>query len=125
MPNFVLNRNYALRSLMGHIIDFKKGEPTYVPHICAKEAVAIGAECVDEKVDVLGPEEEPVVPLTPGEREQALIAAFRLLEERNGRSDFDASGAPSMKAVEKIVDFEVNKAELNALWVGYRAEAGQ
>ena len=125
MPTFVLNRNYSLRSLMGHMIDFKKGTPTYVPPICSKEAIAIGAECVDDKIDVLGPEEAPVTVLTPGEREEALIAAFRMLEERNGRGDFDASGAPTLKAVEKIVEFEVNKAELNALWVGYRAEAGQ
>ena len=44
MPDFVLNRNYALRSLTGHSINFVKGKPCYVPPAVVKEAVAIGAE---------------------------------------------------------------------------------
>jgi hypothetical protein len=124
MPEFVLNRNHSMRSLYGHIIDFKKGQPTYVPPICAREAASIGAECVDGKVDPLGPEAEIVAPMSPDERQENILAAFKLLEERNGRSDFTGNGVPATPALEKILGFDVDKKEINPLWAAYRAEQG-
>lgn len=124
MPEFVLNRNYSMRSLYGHVIDFKKGQPVYVPPICAREAASIGAECVDGKVDVLDPENEPAVPMAPDERQENIIAAFKLLEERNGRSDFTGNGSPAIPALEKILGFDVDKKEIAPLWAAYRAEQG-
>lgn len=124
MPEFVLNRNYSMRSLYGHIIDFKKGQPTYVPPMCAREAASLGAECVDGKVDVLDAEAEAEVPMSPDERQESIIAAFKRLEERNGRSDFTGNGSPAVPALEKILGFDVDKKEINPLWVAYRAEQG-
>lgn len=124
MPEFVLNRNYSMRSLYGHVIDFKKGQPVYVPPICAREAASIGAECVDGKVDVLDPEAKVEVPMAPDERQENIIAAFKLLEERNGRNDFSASGSPALPALEKILGFDVDKKEIAPLWSAYRAEQG-
>ena len=124
MPEFVLNRNYSMRSLYGHVIDFKKGQPTYVPPICAREAASIGAECVDGKVDVLGDEVQLEVPMSPDERTESIIAAFKLLEERNGRNDFTGNGSPAVPALEKILGFDVDKKEVNSLWAAYRAEQG-
>lgn len=124
MPEFVLNRNYSMRSLYGHVIDFKKGQPVYVPPICAREAASIGAESVDGKIDVLDPEAEPVAPMSLDERQESIIAAFKLLEERNGRNDFTGSGSPAVPALEKILGFDVDKKEVNPLWAEYRAEQG-
>jgi hypothetical protein len=124
MPEFVLNRDYTMRTLYGHVIDFKKGQPTYVPPICAREAAAIGAEGVDGKVDVLDPEEQPVIPMSPEDREESIIAAFKVMQERNERNDFTASGGPSIKALEKILEFDVDKREVDTLWAGLRAEQG-
>lgn len=122
MPNFVLNRNHTLRTTLGHIIDFKKGAATYVPPACVKAAVAIGAVCPDEEINVLDPEKAPPIPLAPEERESQIIAAFKLLEERAQRGDFNAAGAPTKTALVKILDFEVEKKEIDALWTGYTAE---
>lgn len=124
MPEFVLNRNYSMRSLYGHVIDFKKGQPVHVPPICAREAASIGAECVDGKVDVLGDEMPDLVPMSPDEREESIVAAFKLLEERNGRNDFTGNGGPAVPALEKILGFDVDKKEVNSLWAAYRAEQG-
>lgn len=124
MPEFVLNRNYSMRTLHGHIIDFKKGEPVYVPPICARQAASIGAECVEGKVDPLEPEAPPPVELPPDERRESIIAAFKLLEERGARNDFNASGTPAKPALDKILDFEVDKKEYEPLWIAYRAEQG-
>lgn len=122
MPNFVLNRNYSLRTLVGHIIDFKKGAVTYVPPACVKDAVAIGAVCPDGEVDVLDPEETVAVPLSVEERQEKIIAAFKVLEERAQRNDFTAAGSPTKAALIKELGFDSEKKEYEPLWVAYTAE---
>lgn len=124
MPEFVLNRDHTMRSLMGHVINFKKGEPVYVPPVCAREAASIGAECVEGKVDPLGPEIEAPIELAPDERRDSIVTAFKMLEERDARNDFNASGVPTKPALAKILGFEVDKKEYEPLWVAYRAEQG-
>jgi hypothetical protein len=124
MPEFVLNRNHSMRSLYGHIVDFKKGQPVYVPPICAREAASIGAECVDGKVDVLDPEAPVVVPMSPDERQENILTAFKLMEERAQRGAFSASGIPAKNSLEKILGFGVDKKEFEPLWTAYVVEKG-
>jgi hypothetical protein len=124
MPEFVLNRNHSMRSLFGHVIDFKKGQPVYVPPICAREAASIGAECVGGKVDVLDPEAAAVIPMSPDERQENILAAFKLMEERGQRSDFAASGTPNKAALAKLLGFDVDKKEYETLWTAYVVEKG-
>ena len=125
MPDFVLNRDYALRSLTGHMINFKKGEPVFIPPICVKEAVAIGAQPVDGPVDVLDPEvTESIVP-EGAERKDLIFAAFEDLEAKNEREEWTASGMPTSKALEKTLGFEVDSKERNALWIEYRASKAE
>lgn len=122
MPEFVLNRNYTLRSLNGHIITFTKGEPAYVPPVCVKEALLIGAEPTGEAIDILDPEKAPPVPMSAAEREEAIIAAFGMLEDRNDSRDFSGNGIPTKVAVEKLVEFDVLKKEIDSMWVAYVAD---
>ena len=120
MNLFVLNRNYTLRTTMGHSIEFKKDEPTFVPRIVQKEAVAIGALPADgDAPNVLAPEIS--TPQYSVEEQMAQIqTAFELLIERNDSKDFTGSGVPSVKAVERIVGFSVDRADLNAAWAEYK-----
>lgn len=121
MPEYVLNRNYIHRSTMGFTVAFKKGEPTFVPQMIEREVRAFGAERVDgNNVDVLDPETKVVSDPTGDDREALLVAAFDELVERNNSKDFTGSGAPNMKAVEKIVGFDVDKTELVEAWNAYR-----
>ena len=84
MPYFVLNRNYALQG-HGHSINFVKGDPCWVPVALVKEAVGIGAECLDdEPVQVLEPEKEVEPELSFEERETLMFAAFDQILARNG-----------------------------------------
>lgn len=123
MSEFVLNRNYTHRSTSGHIINFIKGEPVYVPPVCRREVTMIGAVSMDEAIDVLDPEKEQKPDVTPDERREALIKAFKFLQERNHRGDFTGQGAPSISALKKIVeDFEIDKKEVEELWTAYREE---
>lgn len=121
MPDFVLNRNHVLASLTGHMINFVKGEPTWVPAVCVKEAVAIGAQPIDGPVDVLPPETVEVSTPEGEERKQLVFAAFEDMEAKNVRDDWTASGMPRDKALEKVLGFVIDNKERNALWIEYRA----
>ena len=122
MAEYVLNRNYVLRSMTGHSVNFVKNVPTFVPALIEREARGIGAERVDgANPDMLDPESPEVAPLSHDERAEQIRTAFALLTERNDSKDFTGAGVPSVKAVEKLVDFDVDRNEVVALWQAYRA----
>ena len=122
MAEYVLNRNFVLRSMTGHSVNFVKNDPTFVPALIEREARGIGAERVDgANPDMLDPESPEVAPLSHDERAEQIRTAFALLTERNDSKDFTGAGVPSVKAVEKLVDFDVDRNEVVALWQAYRA----
>jgi hypothetical protein len=120
MPTFVLNRNYTLQSTYGHIINFKKGEPTHVPPLLVKECVQIGAEQTDGVPDVLGDEKE-AVQLTLSERQELLKEAFKDIVSKNDPEDFSAQGAPRVDAVEKSLNMKFTRAEILEAWQVFKA----
>ena len=122
MAEYVLNRNFVLRSMTGHSVNFVKNVPTFIPALIEREARGIGAERVDgANPDMLDPESPEVAPLSHDERAEQIRTAFALLTERNDSKDFTGAGVPSVKAVEKLVDFDVDRNEVVALWQAYRA----
>ena len=122
MAEYVLNRNFVLRSMTGHSVNFVKNVPTFVPALIEREARGIGAERVDgANPDMLDPETPEVAPLSHDERAEQIRTAFALLTERNDSKDFTGAGVPSVKAVEKLVDFDVDRNEVVTLWQAYRA----
>jgi hypothetical protein len=123
MPEYVLNRNYLLRSTLGFTIQFEKGVPAYVPPPVEREAVSIGAERVDgDNPDVLPPEAPEAVSMSDDERRAALYAAFDKIAARNDSKDFTGQGVPTAKAVEKLVPFDVERVELNTMWQQYKVK---
>ena len=122
MAEYVLNRNFVLRSMTGHSVNFVKNVPTFVPALIEREARGIGAERVDgANPNMLDPESPEVAPLSHDERAEQIRTAFALLTERNDSKDFTGAGVPSVKAVEKLVDFDVDRNEVVTLWQAYRA----
>ena len=122
MAEYVLNRNFVLRSMTGHSVNFVKNVPTFVPALIEREARGVGAERVDgANPDMLDQESPEVAPLSHDERAEQIRTAFALLTERNDSKDFTGAGVPSVKAVEKLVDFDVDRNEVVALWQAYRA----
>lgn len=119
MPDMILNRNYDLRSLAGRAINFTKGVPVYVPPECVKEALAIGAEGVDEKLNFLDPEKIEDVPLSTGEIKALAVEAFAELEATNNRDDFTAQGLPTPTAIEALVGVKLTNQMRDDLWVEY------
>ena len=122
MPEYVLNRDFVLRTTMAHTIAFKKGEPTWVPPIIEKEAIAIGAERADNgKTDILVPEANGKSQMTFEELREALFTAFDLLVEKNESDDFTAQGVPKVAVVEKMIETDIDRKELVEAWTEYRA----
>ena len=125
MFEFVINRTFTLRTTNG-VISFVKGEPTLVPASMVRDTIAIGGIRADgSEVDTSEPV-EPTKPVVTGlEREDDLFAAFALLIEKNDSKDFTGQGVPSVKAVEKIVSFDVDRAELIEAWTEYKVKTAE
>jgi hypothetical protein len=105
-----LNRRHSLGSTLGHRILFEKNKQTPVPKVLLEEALAIGAERVDGQAAFA----EPVAgaqPLSPEARATAIRKALDEVVAKNDRDDFTAAGNPSLKALEKITNFRVDKLE--------------
>lgn len=118
---FTLARNKTVATLSGHSIEFKKGEPTYVPREAWDEVIAIGAVPED---DVPEETSKPEAPQDPDERREKLFEAFDAIMLRKGRDDFSATGVPNAKAVKALVGFDVDNRERLTAWEKYKEERG-
>lgn len=122
MPLYTLNRDYTLRNTKG-TISFVKGEPTNVPPYMVMDVVGIGAEAVGASTPSLVPQDDAVVTTPAGhEREGQLMTAISLLVEKNDSADFTATGCPSVKALENVLGFDVDRSEVVDAWKKFNAE---
>lgn len=121
MPLYTLNRDFTLRSTSG-VISFIKDEATHVPPFMEMEVVGIGAVAVDKPTPSLVPRDAPVADAPQGtEREEQILTAISLIVEKNDSKDFTSTGTPSVKAVEAILGFDVDRPEVTAGWAAYKA----
>ena len=125
MPLYTLHRTHTLRSTFG-VISFSEDEPTMVPPILEREVVAIGGRRVEgDNPSVLDDEKVEPLPLSFDERRDEIFAAFKLLVEANESKDFTGAGVPTVAAVKKLVDTEVDRNEIVALWGEFRIQADE
>lgn len=111
---FTLGRNRIFASVMGHTIEFVKGEATHVPNECHAEVMAIGA--IPEE-DI--PEQELQAnerPRDPTAVERAVFAVFEKMVLRNDSTEFSAGGMPHPKSLEKHLGWKVDARERDDLW---------
>ena len=117
---FVLNRNRTYASTMGHSIEFKKGEPTYVPPALWAEVQTIGA-VPEEEI----PEDETVKtnePTDPHKRTEDILAAIELVATRNTRDDFGANGSPHVRALAVVLGWKPTPQERDLLWARFQVD---
>lgn len=114
----VLNRDHVLATTRGHVIAFRKGEPTNVPRVLVSEALAIGAQPADgSEPEVPGDDKKaPKAPNDPAERGPLILAAIEKIVASNERKDFTAAGSPTVKSVERELGFDVDAREITAAW---------
>lgn len=120
MPKYVLNRNFTLSNTKG-TITFEKGVPTNVPPYMEMDVVGIGAEAADGNTPSLVPVDAEQVDKPEGEdRKGQMFVAFEMLVERNESKDFTGSGVPTVKAVEAILGFDVERSEVLGAWAEFK-----
>lgn len=122
MPQYKLNRDFVLRNTKG-VITFTKGEPTNVPTYMEMDVVAIGGEAVSKATPSLVPQDAPEKDNPQGEdRAAQILTAISLLVEKNDAADFTGSGTPSVKAVEGILGFDIDRSEVVEGWKKFNAD---
>jgi len=114
----VMDRNYTVRSTLGHMVSFTKGEPIQVPQIMVRSCGEHGARRTDGD-DVFAP--PPEAPrqkqaVDPGERLEDVRAAIERIIERNDINDFTAGNSPKTPAVSKEVGYKVDYTEVTKAW---------
>ena len=121
MPYYILNRNYNLHTTLGGA-EFVKGKPTWVIPEIEKAVIGIGGVRADgETPEFLDePVSAPVLSPVGIERQDALFTAFQILSDRNESRDFTAQGVPTVKAVEKLTSFDVDRGEVVEEWNNFK-----
>ena len=116
MTEVVSNRNFTLATTKGHIIFFKKGQPTMCPNLILEDAIAVGILPTDDS-DLPGGEDSVLpVEATGSARIQQIRDIIEALMRRNGRGDFTASGIPQKKVVEGALGYRIDETELGRVW---------
>lgn len=117
---FTMNRDRVVASTSGHVIGFKKGEPTYVPPEARKDVLEAGGSPEDDEYDPDPKKPEgPKVPVDPTERRKAVFAVFERLVLRNKREDFTGNNIPSNKVMKTELGWELPAAECGVLWTEF------
>lgn len=125
-----LNRNHTLRSTLGHIIAFKKNEPTGVPDELVGQAREIGAEPASEKdmkkfADMRDREIAETVDapeLSAADRKATIQKAYAKIVKRNRSSEFTAGGAVHANALSQEVGFKVEIRERDEAAAEHQAQ---
>lgn len=116
---FTLNRN-AILSDGGHIIEFVKDKPVYVPPMLHKQALELGAT-PSQKLAEPEPPKTPAAPTNPDDYEKAVFEAFEVLSKRNKRGDFTSGGEPNVSAVKDVLGWAIDANERDELWTKFLA----
>ena len=125
MPlEMMMHRNRIVRTLSGHTIGFKKGEPISVPDVAVKECLAVGAILANGEElpeSVIDSDEPKVVdiPKTPQERRKRIEKLFKemVADPEPHRTHFTASGRPRSNWVSSTLGFDVPAQEIEEVWM--------
>ena len=114
----VLDRNYTVPSVLGHMITFKKGQPTPVPKIMMRTCAQAGAKCLAPDVDPFAENAETKkdFPVDPSQRLEDIGHAIDTLVVRNQRGDWSAGNKPKFQSVSEIVGYRVDQTEVARAW---------
>ena len=114
----VLDRNYTVRSTLGHMITFKKDVSIAIPAVMVRSCAEAGAKRVDGGDAFVAPKatEQPTQPIDPGQRMDDVRAAIEQMVERNDVNDFTAGGSPKTSAVTAEVGYKIDRNEVARAW---------
>lgn len=120
-------RSFTLQTLSGHSITFEgPTKPVMVAPEAVKEALASGAATADgsllDRSGVTKDRLERVADEPVGEEREGLIKmAMSDMVAINNADDFDANGAPKLRALNALLPFKATSDERSALWAEVKA----
>jgi hypothetical protein len=114
----VLDRNFTVRSTLGHMITFTKNVPISIPTVMVRSCAEIGAKRVDGADAMPAEIEEAKLaqPIDPGHRLEDVRAAIEQIIERNDIDEFTAGGTPKTAAVTSEVGYKIDRTEVIRAW---------
>ena len=123
MPTMVMPRNFVVRTIYGHVLEFRKNEPIQVPQDLRviEECMTYGAVHVDEaeEAEYMAPKDPdsniPNDPIERVERIRSLMKGMRDNENQH-RGHFTAGNRPAVKYVTETLGFEVSADEIKTYW---------
>ena len=118
---FITYRNRTVSSTSGLSVEFKKGEPTYVPPPMYNDVIAAGAVPEEEIPEDELPKGKPT-PEQLAEREKQMSAAFAKLVDANSREDFTSGGTPTQAAMSRELGWTPSAKERDAAWAKFLAD---
>lgn len=113
-----LDRNFTVRSTLGHMITFKKDEPLTIPAVMVRTCAEVGARRVDG-VDAMAAEiveAKSAQPIDPGHRLEDVRAAIERIVERNDVDEFTAGGTPKTAAITSEAGYKIDRTEVITAW---------
>lgn len=115
MPKMKMDRDFTIRSTVGHTLGFKAGKEMAVPPVLVNECLKYGAVyCEGEKA----PKQCKSKKSSPDgdDRVAAVANAMESIFVRNDREDFTGSGSPDLKALSLEAGFKVDVKERDKAW---------
>lgn len=117
--DMVSQRDFVLRTRMGHTIRFEATKPTPVPDAAYSEALAHNIVPVVVP-DADSPQGRVEANITGTLRDALLFKAIHTLVVRNNYEDFTGGGVPKAAAVSLEAGFSVSQNEVSRYWGNYR-----
>ena len=121
---FISNRDYVLRSIHGHAIEFKKGVPTQVPRSMHNECLEKGILPEDDGLTQVTEAMDPTAPkLAPEDaldRNDQILKVIESVVKKNNAADFTGGGHPNASVVTASLGWKADQKEVSAVWTKNR-----
>lgn len=116
MATMVLDRDYVLETVQGHLIRFVSGVPVNVPRYLVPKAMSIGAKQLEDGEGDKVKQPVPPQVMSAEDRADAIRTIIDDIVSRNDPADFTGSGTPSQASVSRKAGFVVAVDEVKAAW---------
>ena len=120
MTKFVMNRDLVHVSKLGASVEFKKGEPTFVPKMLHPEMEALGAELVEGESEESDDVNDHAKPTKKADRIAAMNEAFERIALRADKTELTANGVPHTAVLRKELGWAVDGKERDDAWAAFK-----
>lgn len=112
MPEFISLRSFRLETTLGHIVQFERSVPKFIPEVVVPFAMAAGCVPVDSAdIPFYDDKARTTVEFNGDIRRSLIYIAVKHCVTKNDSKDFDGSGVPKASVLTTRLGFEVGRKE--------------